>query len=294
MLHRFAPSFVAAAILLTPLIAFAEEEDEAYEEMVDLSNEAANAVADGHYEIGAVKFRQAYDIYPDPILLNNEMIAWYRADDCRNALPPARAFLETEGLQPEDREDVEAVQLQCHLTLAEEAIQEQNAVLASYHLDSLIPLDLDDEEEHEYLALRQRIDDELEPVPDDEVAPVAATAPGPAVTRTWLPISGGIAATGIGLALHAVALSRQSELQALADSNDPADAQRLNHLQQQWGSSQSTARWAVPSLYAIGGLAIGSGVFFLLRDDTDDSAEYVSVAPAVDTDHLGLSLSGQF
>lgn len=285
---------VALLVLLVPLVAVA---DDAYEEMIDLSNEAADAVADGRFEIGAVKFRQAYETYPDPILLNNEMIAWYRADDCQNALPPARQFLETEGLEPEDREDVESVQIQCHLRLAENALEEQNAVLTSYHLDSLEPLDLDADSQAEHAALREAMEQRFGPT--DEPATATAVQPAPASssqTRSWAQISGGIAVTGVGIALHAVALSRQSELRSLADSTNPADAQRLEQRKADWGGFQSTARWAVPALYTVGGVAIGSGVFFLMRDRSSGDAhtDSVAVSPDVGTDRVGLSLSGRF
>ncbi len=290
MQHRFAASlFCALLIFCLPLLASANEDD-AYEEMLDLSNAAADAVGEGQFELGAITFRQAYDAYPDPILLNNETIAWYRADDCRSALPPAQRFLESEGLEPDDRGDVESVMVQCHLRLAKESLDDENTMLASHHLESLAGLDMDAEHEQTYRELRDTVEQlASSSEPEDSALHVESAADTPSNSLTWAQISGGIAVTGIGLALHSVALSRQSELQSLAEAGD---AQRLRDRQDEWGSSQSTARWAVPTMYTIGGLAIGSGIFLLMTDRT--VADLFALSPSISDDRIGVSLARRF
>lgn len=292
MLHRYAsPLFLGALIVFFPLAVSAEDRDEeAYEEMLDLSNAAADAVGEGHFELGAIKFRQAYATYPDPILLNNEMIAWYRADDCRSALPPARQFMASEGLEPEDRGDVEAVQIQCHLKLAGEALDEEDAMLASHHLDALEALPLEGEDQESYQSFRHRLDEQSPSVDHDATAYEELEIDDRSSNSlTWAQISGGIAVTGVGLALHSVALSRQSQLRELADAGD---AERLGERQESWGSYQSTARWAVPTMYTVGGLAIGSGIFLLMRDQT--LADLFALTPSISDERVGVSLFRRF
>lgn len=299
MAYRFSISLVASLfILVFPLAALAQSDDDAddesYREMIDLSNAAADAVADGNFEIGAVKFRQAYDSYPDPILLNNEMIAWYRAGDCQKALPPAQLFLETgdpeeDDIDSQDRNDVETVLIECHLELADDALDDDNAVLATYHLDTLSPLERTDDEQKSYETLRAalaEVDDEH--VEDQSVAPAPAAAAS-SQHFGWMQIAGGIALAGVGLSLHTVALTRQSQLESLADAGE---SDLLADRQEQWGGFQRTTRWAVPTLYALGATAVGSGIYFLMRPSAAD--ESVALTPQISTEQAGLSLTGRF
>ena len=288
-LYQIAVGLIALALVsMAPLVAVADEDDD-YEKMLDLSTEAAEAVADGHYELGAIKFRQAYATYPDPILLNNEMIAWYRADDCQNALAPARKFLQSEGLEPEDRQDVQAVRVRCKLRLASQAVEEQDPFLAAYPLDNLEGLQLDEEEQQTYHALRQTLGDDLGIGDQKDVTTGAPTASSN--TLWWSQIAGGIALTGIGMTMHGVALARQSALRSMTESQDAA---LLDERREEWASFQNTARWAVPTLYIAGGLTIGSGVFFLMRNRSEGQDPDLALSPVMDSEQLGLSLSGRF
>lgn len=299
--HMFASLLsMLALVVALPVTSAADEspddsdDDEAYQEMLDLSNAAADAVAADNFEIGAVKFRQAYDSYADPVLLNNEMIAWYRADDCRNALVPARAYLEQydqegDDVSPDDRRNIETVMIDCHLELAEEALDDDNAVLANYHLDMLSDAEPEDDDRQRYDNLREDLEQQAD---DQPVATAASTSPdtssGWSDTHLgWTQIAGGIAAAGIGLSMHTVALSRQSHLRDLSED----DPDRFETLQDDWSGYQNTARWVVPSLYLVGAAAIGSGTYFLLRDSEDDD---LTVSPTVAPGETGLSLEGRF
>ncbi len=285
----------AAALLLMPTAAAAD--DDAYQEMLQLSRAAADAVDDGNFELGAVKFRQAFDAHPDPVLLNNEMIAWYRADDCHNALVPARTFLDLYGQNEEDidesdRRNVRTVTIECHLQLAERALDDDDLILANYHLDMVSPKDHDDDEQQRYTALR----DDLSAHPDFDAAPSddtpsAAASPGDGSSSqhfAWGQIAGGVALAGIGLSMHTVALSRQSQLQSLAEE----DASLFEERRSDWSDYQNTARWMVPTLYVLSAAAIGSGTYFLLRDESGPGLS--SISPAIGPDHTGLTLTGQF
>ncbi len=286
--HRFfIPLLGIVFVFILPSLATAEEEG--YREMLDLSDEAARAVHDGEFALAAIKFRQAYETYPDPILLKNEMITWFHADDCRSALPPGRAFLKTDDVEPEDEEDVEAVQIECGLRLAEEASENQDFFLATYHLDNLPELERTDEEEARYQAVRQAI-----PAPEIDASAGAGGAGG-ANHLGWAQIAGGLTVVGVGLSLHAVALDRQSLLQELSQSEDPADARLLDRHIDQWESYQSTTRWLVPTLYVLGAAAIGSGTYFLIRDSSaGGDTDLATFSPTISGDQVGFSFQQRF
>ena len=280
----------ALAIFVLPMTSMADED--ARNRMLELSDIAAESVTGGEFEIGAIQFRQAYDIYPDPILLNNEMIAWFRADDCSNSLRAAYNFLQTDDVEDDDLRTVETVQRTCHLRLAETAVEEQNPHLATYHLEQLSGFELDDEHQDSYDSLRATVDEIPALDSDDEFGTLSMDGSSGSQTLHWAQISGGVALVGVGAVLHSVALDRQSQLRTLADSDDAGDALRFQQKQQEWGSFQRTTRWAVPTFYALGALSVGSGIFLLFRERSD--SEQLSMAPSLSTQGVGLSLSGRF
>lgn len=282
-------SFVVITVVL--LVATSASAEDDYDEMIELSNAAAEAVGEQHYEIGAAKFRQAYRSYPDPVLLNNEMIAWYRADDCRNALRPARDFLElgdSDEISSQDRQNVRTVLVDCHLELSEEAFEDGNAALAGYHLDAVEPVDRSDEEEERYRALRERLTDQTDTaVADAEPPPQTAASPN---FFGWAQISGGLLVAATGAALHSVALNRQS---VMRDLEERGQAALLEARKEEWGGFQNTTRWAVPALYLLGAAAIGSGTYFVLTGSSDGT-DTTALHPSVFSDGATLTLSGRF
>lgn len=276
------------AIVAVPLTSFADGD---HARMLELSDLATEAVNGEQFERGAVKFREAYDTYPDPILLNNEMIAWFQAGDCSNALRASHRYLDTDDVEPEDLPTLDAIQKNCHLQLAQDAAKEENPYLTTYHLEQLSRFDLDDDDQDTYDDLRDDLA-EIRPFDTDDDEPETFAHTSYSNTLHWAQISGGVAIAGIGAALHVVALDRQSQLRSLADSDDPHDATRFQQKQQDWGSYQRTTRWAVPTLYAVGALSIGSGIYFMARNRS--ASGLATVAPSVSTDRVGLSLSGRF
>lgn len=288
MSHRFALLMFSVALATSiPGVAAADN----YQEMLDISNDAAQSVADGQFQIGAVQFRQAYEQYPDPVLLNNEMIAWYRSGDCRNALTPARTFLELDSeerddIDAEERENVRTVMVECHLDLADEALSDDNITLASYHLETLSTLELDDDSQERFQVLRDEIDEH--PTDEQLDAPTLPTASPNHLG--WAQVASGIAVAGLGLTLHSVALSRQSHLEELSQR----DAERFEQRRNDWSGFQNTTRWAVPALYVVGAAAIGSGTYFLLRDRRSSESGGLSVSPSISEEQTGLTLIGRF
>ena len=286
------PSFSAIIISLFLFPTLAQAEGDAYETMLDLSDEATELVLDGNFEVGAVTFRQAYQAFADPILLRNEMIAWYRAEDCQNALTPARAFLNTYEAEPQDRNDVQTVQRECHLRLAEEALDEEHQLLAAFHLDSVSTL-IQDEDEEKYRELRSRLHQQS---PMSSEAPVGADPVDGGFSHRdlgWIQVTAGVASIGAALAMHTVALDRQAQLAQLSNSDAPTDAIILQRRQEDWSSYQRTTRWAVPALYGLGGVALGSGIYFLLRGDTAPDTSF-AITPGLSPQRVGLDFSARF
>lgn len=290
---------LAAVTLLTFCSAQAlaqDEESPEYQRMLQLSDEATTAVLDGNFETGAITFRAAYRAYPDPVLLKNEMIAWYRAGDCHSALPPARSFLQSEKALPEDIADVRTVERDCHLQLGEEALQSEDLALAGYHLDRLDTLELPAESEQRLAALRTRYDAQIPPPPAPLECPddTGWSAPPP---RALALLGGGTAGALTGLGLHIVALQRQDELDTLSNSTDPNDARRLRQRRDAWDGYQRTTRWLVPTLYTLSAAAIGAGIYLTLTappDSPPDGTHALRLGPALFPGFGGAQLSGTF
>lgn len=294
-------SIIASSLLLltiSPALAGAQENypaddlasSPAYQQMLDLSDEATEAVLNGDFEIGAVKFRIAYRTFPDPILLKNEMIAWFRAEDCLSALPPAADFLESDDVQPKDREDVQTVQTQCHLQLAEDAIAELNPLLATHHLEAIAELPRDKEAERRYRKARH----ELDGLPIRLAPPDAHSSSSAASSRTqtlgWAQIATGLAMGGAGLAVHSVYLDRKGQLAQFERSERPEAQLLYITREKEWQSFLATGRWAIPTLYTLSALTIGSGIFFLTRQHTDAA----SFTPSAGPREVGLIITKRF
>ena len=263
-----------------------------YETMLRLSDEATDAVLSQQYEIGAVKFRLAYAAYPDPILLKNEMISWYRAGDCRSALPPAQAFLLSDEVEPQDRIDVATVELECYLNLADAALDQEELILAAFYLDTLETMANTAASLQRYDVMRERLD-ALTP---REELPFLEEEPSLLSRRDlgWLQITGGFALAGVGAALHSVALDRQAQLREFAVSENPQDAQLFHLRQQEWGAYQRTTAWVVPTLYILGGIAFGSGVIFISTADSSPPVRELTIAPEISSRSVGVQLSQRF
>lgn len=279
------------ALSLSPSLGFAQD-DENYELMLELSDRATEAVLSGDFQLGAITFRKAYQASPDPILLKNEMIAWYRAGDCRSALPPARAFLQTDDVEPQDRDDVHTVEVECHLTMASDSLDTGELLLATYHLGVLDTLELEGDDLAAFQHLNSRLSRE-EPVE----APFGYTAesqipPQRNHLRTWIPVVAGVGILGAGATIHTVALDRQAQLEQFSTSEVVTDQILLYRRQQDWGDFQRRAQWLVPTLYALGAASIGAGIFFHVQGGSDAPA--VSLTPALSTQAFGLDLSGRF
>lgn len=266
----------------------------AYQRMLDLSDEATQAVIDGEFELGAIKFRSAFRQFPDPILLKNEMIAWYRADDCLSALPPAQAFLKSDDVQPEDKDDIQTVQVECHLRLAEIANTDQNTLLAIHHLQALTDLPRDEKAEHRYqkqLQQAEKLETSLRAqfASEPTTSQSTSAATNPRRTLGWTQIAAGVALAGAGAALHTVYLDRKNQLAQYERSDRPEAQLIYKSREPEWRPFLSTARWAIPSTYALAAIAIGSGTFFLIHQPKD-----TIISPTANSHLVGVTIYRRF
>lgn len=282
-------------ILMSPAPrAFAQSEDSAdYERMLELSDEATSEVLDGNFEAGAIKFRAAYRAFPDPVLLKNEMIAWYRAGDCRSALPPARNFLQSDEALPDDVADVRTVERDCHIQLTEEAFETGDLTLVDYHLRQLDPLELPAEAQERVDALRHQRHALAPAHPPVVETPQSAPAASPS-PLAWGLFGGGAAGAITGLGLHIVALQRQSELRELSESTAPADGQFLLERRASWDGYQRTTRWLVPTLYTLSAAAIGTGLYFTFIHTPEPESAALRWTPSVAPGYAGAHIVGTF
>ncbi|TXD38333.1 hypothetical protein FRC98_05410 [Lujinxingia vulgaris] len=296
--RRLTSLAVLALLTLCSAQALAQDpESPEYQRMLQLSDEATTAVLDGDFETGAITFRAAFRAYPDPVLLKNEMIAWYRAGDCHSALPPARSFLRSEKALPEDIADVRTVERDCHLQLTEEALAADDIALASYHLDRLEGLELPADSQQRLNELRAQYQRKAPPKPEPVACPddTGWSVPPP---RALAFFGGGLAGAITGASLHIVALQRQDELDALSTSDDPNDARRLRQRRAAWDGYLRTSRWLVPTMYTLSAAAIATGVYLTLTDDApgeeDSSERALRFAPTLGPDFGGAHISGSF
>ncbi len=265
----------------------------AADEVAELNEEGIAAFQEGRFEEAAQKFRAAWEIEPEPPLRKNEAIAWFKAGRCEEALEAAASYVSYGEDDPEAREDAESVIGNCKVELARSAITLGDFALAQKMLDETEGLRLDDFAREQVNLARlelARARDEAPPREDDAVA-ASAPPPEPLNTREML----GWVFTGTGgvfiasaLIYHIVMLTSVApEHEDLGASG--SDRARFDEL----SSKLDTARWLVPTLYALGASSAGAGIYLLL----DSSAAETSVAGPFESMNpraFVLGLQGRF
>ncbi len=268
----------------------AQEDSDDHQEMLELSAEGNELYESGQFEAAAGVYSEAYETYPQPILLKNEMITRYLIEECETAIELGEQFIESGEGSEEDEEDVEAVFGECSLDLARENIEEGNWVAAEEWLDYGEPYLFEGQLEAESEALRSELDDEIggtEPVEEiDE--------PGPATRQIagWSSIGAG-AGLLIGAGLwHLSWESRHSELEQLQRDGDPQAAE----LEAELDEAFTTVRWAIPTMYGVGAVAALAGTGMLLWPalSGDDGSSSAMIHPDVGIDRAGAVFSIQF
>lgn len=284
----FGLPFIIFSLVVCWASTAAADEEMARERMLQLSDEATQAVLDGQFEEGAFKFRQAYDTFPDPVLLKNEMVAWFRAGNCMGALPAASAYLQSPDMTESDRLDVHKVQFTCLTLLTDDALQGGHYDEAQLLIADLNALTLSAEERQQSAELQARL---------DELRPSEVEDPGPepapkefSIDQTMI----GWALTGTGSAIvvgallyHIKILGEQSELRE-ADSMESFLA-----LQEKYDKPHNRARIVVPTLYVLGAAALGTGVYFLINEEKSSDKKFL-VSPVFSPGYGGATVQMQF
>lgn len=275
--------FLALVVIAAPAFA-----DDSYNKMLELSGEASQAFREGNIEQAAEKFAEAYSVYPEPVMLKNQMIARFALKDCTQAMTLGQRFMAT-AQQPseEDIEDVHGVFAECGLQAAEAAMDEGNTSLATKELEEATPYFFTEEQAQRGQTLRDAMaKDSAEPEP-----PSVKEEPTRARTLSQ-PLGIGLSALGgatlIGNSIWYVsARSKRAELDEVAQAGtDPA---RFEELQ----SSLVTANWAIPTLYVVGTAALGTGLYFLFFHDRLTSGNAV-ILPQASPDGFGATLHMNF
>ncbi|MFU8804209.1 MAG: hypothetical protein ACNA8W_10400 [Bradymonadaceae bacterium] len=285
-------AFTLSLLLLCTSTVFAD--DVARQRMLELSDEATQAVIDGQFEEAAFTFRQAYETYPDPVLLKNEMIAWFRAGNCLGALPAGSAYLNSGDVTDSDRQDVNKVQVTCIVRLADEALTAGHPEEAELLLEDLQGLTLTATEDEEVRSLRGLIAEARAPV--EEPPPIAVDDDEPAAfplsdqTMGWALAGTGSALVVGALVYHLKILGEQRELR------EPGSQEEFLSLQEKYDKPHNRARVLVPTLYVLGAAALGGGAYFLMKDapPQDQPTGRVHLTPCLGPGHAGASLHMNF
>lgn len=275
--------------------AWADETSEAYQEMLRLSAEGNQAYEAGQLEEAAGAYSRAYQAYPQPILLKNEMVARYLLEDCERALELGEDFLEAGDTSAEDLADVQAVFGECVLEMAQASESEEDYEAVNRWLSFGEPF-FDDSQRDEVEELQGRVeeferareeelerDQEVATAPPGETLASADSTLGTKDVAGYSLITVGVGALIIGGIWNVQGLAQYDELE-----EGVTDRARYDELQ----SSVSRARRAVPVLCGVGAAAALGGAALLFMPDKDKSV--ASVSPVVNSRFLGVSLQGRF
>lgn len=198
MVRSIVPHIAFLAILTCAAPAAAQSEEDK-QRANELAAEAVAAFQNSDYTTAAARFAEAHEFYPQASLKLNEMVAWYKADDCASATRVSR-WIESnvDGLTSADEKDLDRVTSDCAYREANELFEGGDLTGASAILENI-------ETEDGEVALKvgrlqgkieERRSARAEVVPPEHEEPVKVVAPPP---TWWKPA--GFAAVGLGGAL---------------------------------------------------------------------------------------------
>ena len=286
-------ALVACAIcLVIPGTALADddEQSESYQEMLRFSAEGNQHYEAGRFDEAADSYARAYDAYPQPVLLKNQMVTRYLIEECEEAIELGQAFLDTGEGSDEDREDVEAVFGDCALDLAEEARDDGQWTDVGRWLEFGEPYFETGSQEEEANVLRaelmENLDEDTQQVePIDEPSVQTTTIAG------WSLVAGGVATVTTAAIWHGSFQSDYRDLDAMRDQVESGDVERS-----EFDERYATARWAVPTLYGVGAVAAlaGAGLLIMPMLDGGDEGPAASLQPVLGVDGAGAVFTLSF
>lgn len=262
--------FLAATAALGAVVCIAAT---AHAQDADALNQAGiEAFAQEDYAEAARQFAAAYDADPDPIFRKSEAVAWFKAGRCEEAITAANAFLLQWQGGAAESDEAASVVANCKVNLAEEAIASRSFELAERLLFEAEAAARDSYTKDRVSTTRVELaksrqaatapkDEPTEKVIVVEKPPEAE--PRSAPTGAYVSLATGGALVVAGAILHVVTLTKT--VPALEEEAAGGDEQRHTKLAQQ----VDTARILVPTLYGIGGAALGLGVWLLLDRQPD-------------------------
>jgi tetratricopeptide (TPR) repeat protein len=281
------------------------EEEAAREKMLGLSEQANQRFQSGDFSGAAEKFEAAYDAFPDPVLLKNQMVARFKADQCDRALPPARSFLDSGEASESDKQDVRTVIITCELRAAEKHIEAGELDEAAAALSRAERFSPDETQEKKTAELRASLEEaraarEQEGDIEDPEGPGVEIEDDTPILAYSL-IGGGVASLAAGGIFHAIALGNYRRNLAWA-SPDSTEEPPDDVTPESFDSSKSayaTQRTMSFVLYGVGGAALGTGLVLFLMDSrsemsTDAGSVEASIAPVWLGDGAGASLELRF
>lgn len=299
--------FVFVALMAIPAIAGAQDAPPADAppagDIVKLNEDGIAAFQAGNFEEAATKFRQAYEIQPENTLKKNEAVAWFKAGNCENALRAGREFLALADVDELSQTEARAVTLQCDLQLARTAVDAGDLDKAEQHTASarinqpdpqavkqLDQLDAD-------IAAKRKIEEEArqKALADAEARrkaeqAAAANDGGGSSSALGLGLMSGGGALLVGtLVYHVVMLASVApKFRDVAAAGD--DRARYDDL----GKKLETANWLVPTLYAVGAVTTGVGVWFWMQSSAETDAAAAATASPRRAREFGVSVGWRF
>lgn len=275
-------------LLLYSSVVVAEESSEAYQEMLRLSAQGNQLYEAGQLEEAAATFERAFDAYPQPILLKNQMVAFYLLEDCKRALPLGESFLAAGQASEEDIDDVHAVFGECALELAEAALAEEDYESLQRWLRFGGPYFDEDHLREDAEELTNRLEEHKAAEQRDTavvIAPVEVESDlDVRQIAGWSLVTVGAGTLVMAAIWNVQAVNQFGELELLSRS-DP----RFEEL----SNSIDRARIAVPVLYGVGGVAAVAGVVLLVLPN-NEVGDRARVTPVVHPEYLGFTLQHRF
>ena len=251
-----------------------DADSESYQEMLRLSAEGNELYEAGQLEEAAETYARAYEAFPQPILLKNQMITRYLLEECEAAMTLGQAFMDSGSGSDEDRADVSTVLGECSLDLAEGSFDQGDWNQVAAWLDAgeehFDEADLRDDA----TALRTSLDAEIAAEPEDEQEVAIEPLDGDSSLSTIAGLSlTGVGALTLGSALvwHMRWRSSYSDLEEMRGQiGEGVTAQEFRDEQRAQEERYSTVRWAVPTLYGVGAAATAAGVMLLVWPSSDE------------------------
>lgn len=282
----------ATSVLLTLLSlvsggpAFAQPD-----EVRELNAQGLEAFAEGRFAEAAELFGRAYSLHPQPELLKNQAIAYYKADQCTGAVESAHQYRMLDQLQPGDAEELDSLIGACKVKLAREALDAGSLELAERLLDdvdamnpdpvlrdrsALVRVELAKRRAAETPPSDPAVDEEADakPLAVDEVTPREIDAievvenPEEPTTRGW-PLVGMGGFILAGAIVYHVTMAAVVEPDFEETARRGVDRARYDRLDR----SLRLANVLVPTLYGVGGAVALTGFVLVATSGSADAAE---------------------